>query len=90
MSPGDGRGRPPKEAAPETPTKKSEASLPPSSLAALRFKDAYAVLLIGRAARRHVFFGLPAAERAVNRAHARGDYAELVLVQLLPVGGDVR
>src|SRR3954454_11421773 len=52
-----------------------------------RFKDAYAVLVIGKAARRHVFFGLPAAQRAVDRARARGDYAELVLVRLEPVVG---
>lgn len=51
-----------------------------------RFKDAYAVLVIGKASRRHVFFGLPAATKAVDRAHARGAYAELVLVQLVPVG----
>jgi hypothetical protein len=52
-----------------------------------RFRDAYAVVVIGKAARRHVFFGLPAAERAVKRAHDRGDYAELVLVRLMPVTG---
>ena len=51
-----------------------------------RFHDAYAVVVIGKAARRHVFFGLPAAERAVDRAHARGDFADLVLVRLVPVG----
>jgi hypothetical protein len=51
-----------------------------------RVKDAYAVLVIGKAARRHVFFGLPGAQKAVDRAHARGDFAELVLVQLVPVG----
>lgn len=49
-------------------------------------KDAYAVLVVGKAARRHVFFGLPSAQRAVDRAHARGDFADLVLVRLVPVG----
>jgi hypothetical protein len=52
-----------------------------------RFEDAYAVVVIGKATRRHVFFGLPAAERTVKRAHDRGDYAELVLVRLIPVTG---
>lgn len=62
-------------------------SSPPLSVDVVsRFKDAYAVLVIGKAARRHVFFGLPGAQKAVDRAHARGDFAELVLVQLLPVG----
>lgn len=49
-------------------------------------KDAYAVLVVGKAKRRHVFFGLPAAQKAVERAHARGDFADLVLVKLTPVG----
>lgn len=51
-----------------------------------RFHDAYAVVVIGKAARRHVFFGLPSAQRAVDRARARGDFADLVLVKLTPVG----
>ena len=38
-----------------------------------RFADAYAVLVVGKATRRHVFFNLPAAERAVDRAHSRGE-----------------
>jgi hypothetical protein len=54
--------------------------------AVARFQDAYAVVVIGKAARRHVFFGLPAAQRAVDRARARGDFADLVLVRLVPVG----
>lgn len=49
-------------------------------------KDAYAVVVIGKVKRRHVFFGLPAAQKAVDRAHARGDFADLVLVRLTPVG----
>lgn len=51
-----------------------------------KFQDAYAVVVIGKASRRHVFFGLPAAQKAVERAHARGDFADLVLVRLTPVG----
>ena len=54
-----------------------------------RFTDAYAVLVVGKATRRHVFFNLPAAERAVDRAHSRGDDAVLVLVRLVPVAGTV-
>lgn len=50
-----------------------------------RFADAYAVLVVGKATRRHVFFNLPAAERAVDRAHSRGDDAALVLLRLVPV-----
>lgn len=49
-------------------------------------KDAYAVLVVGKASRRRVLFGLPAAEKAVARAHARGDYAELLLVKIVPAG----
>ena len=54
-----------------------------------RFADAYAVLVVGKATRRHVFFNLPAAERAVDRAHSRGDEAVLVLVRLVPVADTV-
>jgi hypothetical protein len=63
---------------------------PPTPLAVSRIKDAYAVLVIGKATRRHVLFGLPSAQRAVDRARARGDYAELVLVRLVPVGEALR
>ena len=77
----------------EIPAKVSNESIvtgtdiSPSPEVISRFKDAYAVLVIGKVARRHVFFGLPAAQKAVDRAHARGDYAELILVRLVPVGG---
>ena len=85
--------RPPEEAQPEIPAKASSTRLAagndisPSPEVVSRFKDAYAVLVIGKVARRHVFFGLPAAQKAVERAHARGDHAELMLVRLVPVGG---
>ena len=49
------------------------------------FRDCYAVLVRGKTVRRHLYFNLPAAERAVKRAHARGASAELVLVRLVPV-----
>lgn len=52
-----------------------------------RFHDAYAVLVTGKAVRRHVYFNLPSAQRAVERAHARGADAELILVRLVPVDG---
>lgn len=54
-----------------------------------RFADAYAVLVVGKATRRHVFFNLPAAERAVDRALSRGDDAALVLLRLVPVADTV-
>jgi len=37
--------------------------------------------------RRHLYFNLPAAERVVRNANARGDRAEMILVQLVPVRG---
>ncbi len=49
------------------------------------FRTSYAVLVRGRTVRRHLYFNLPAAERTVKRAEARGDRAELVLVRLVPV-----
>ena len=49
------------------------------------FRNCYAVLVRGKAVRRHLFFNLPAATRAVNRAKARGDRAEMILVRLVPV-----
>lgn len=45
------------------------------------FRNAYAVLVRGRSVRRH----LPGAQRAVERARARGDQADMVLVRLVPV-----
>lgn len=81
------RGRPRQEGGPVNST---DYSIPSGEIrpreAVVRFQDAYAVVVIGKAARRHVFFGLPAAQRAVDRALARGDFADLVLVRLLPVG----
>ncbi len=49
------------------------------------FRGAYAVLVRGKTVRRHLYFSLPAAERVVKRAHARGDQADLMLVKLVPV-----
>lgn len=49
------------------------------------FRESFAVLVRGKTVRRHLYFNLPAADRAVRRARARGDYAEMVLVQLVPV-----
>ncbi len=53
--------------------------------AAVFFRGAYAVLVRGRSVRRHLYFNLPGAQRAVERARARGDRADMVLVQLVPV-----
>lgn len=49
------------------------------------FRTSFAVLVRGLSVRRHLYFDLPAAERTVRRAEARGDQAELVLVRLVPV-----
>ena len=49
------------------------------------FRNSYAVLVRGRTVRRHLYFNLPAAQRAVERARARGDQADMVLVRLVPV-----
>lgn len=49
------------------------------------FRDSYAVIVRGRSVRRHLYFNLPAAERTVKRARARGAVAEMVLVKLVPV-----
>lgn len=49
------------------------------------FRNSYAVLVRGKCVRRHLYFNLPAAQRAVERALARGDRADLVLVRLVPV-----
>lgn len=51
------------------------------------FRNCFAVLVRGKTVRRHLYFNLPAAERAVRRAQGRGDHAEMVLVQLVPVRG---
>jgi hypothetical protein len=53
--------------------------------AALFFRDSYAVLVRGKTTRRHLYFNLPAAERAVQRALARGADADMVLVRLVRV-----
>lgn len=50
-----------------------------------RLTDCYAVVVAGKTIRKHLYFGLPAAERAVRQAHARGAVAHLVLVRLVPV-----
>jgi hypothetical protein len=55
------------------------------SNAASYFRNSYAVLVRGKSVRRHLYFNLPAAERAVKRALARGDKADLILVKLVPV-----
>ena len=49
------------------------------------FRNCYAVLVRGKTIRRHLYFNLPAADRVVKRALARGDRADLVLVRLVPV-----
>lgn len=53
--------------------------------ASVFFRDSYAVLVRGKSVRRHLYFNLPAAERCVTRALARGDHAEMILVRLVPV-----
>jgi hypothetical protein len=53
-----------------------------------RFRNAHAVLVRGKVDRRHLFFSLDAAERAVRRALERGDRAEMILVELVPVRGE--
>ncbi len=57
----------------------------PDSVAASAFRNCFAVLVRGKSVRRHLYFNLPAAERTVKRARERGDRADLVLVQLVPV-----
>lgn len=52
-----------------------------------RFDQAYAILVTGKTTRRQLYFGLPAAQKAVERARARGAHAELILVQLKVVDG---
>jgi len=53
--------------------------------AAAFFRNCYAVLVRGKTVRRHLYFNLPAADRAVKRAQARGAAADMVLVRLVPV-----
>lgn len=59
-----------------------------ASAATVAFRDAYAVLVRGKSVRRRLFLSIAAAERTVKRAHARGAFAEMVLVKMVPV--DVR
>lgn len=49
------------------------------------FRTSFAVLVRGKRVHRHLYFNLPAAERAVRRAHDRGDAADMILVELVPV-----
>ena len=49
------------------------------------FRNSYAVLVRGKSVRRHLYFNLPAAQRALERAEKRGDRAEMILVRLVPV-----
>ncbi len=60
-----------------------ESSVNPS--AAEAFRHAYAVLVRGKSVRRHLYLSIAAAERTVKRAHARGAFAEMVLVKMVPV-----
>lgn len=53
--------------------------------AARRLTDCYAVIVAGKAVRKHLYFNLPAAQRAAERATARGAEAHLILVRLVPV-----
>ena len=48
------------------------------------FADCFAVVVYGRSVRRHIYLALASAERAVHRAHERGDDASMTLVRLLP------
>lgn len=89
---GQHRGRPIPEAAPEGKSITTDTSILQSDAAdrsemgsADFFRTSFAVLVRGRTVRRHLYFNLPAAERTVRRAHARGDKAELILVRLVPV-----
>lgn len=51
-----------------------------------RFDQAYALLVTGRATRRHIYFNLPSAQKAIDRARARGADAELMLVRITVEG----
>ncbi len=61
------------------------AIVAPDSAPGLAFRNAYGVLVRGKSVRRHLYLSLSAAERTVKRARERGDRADLVLVQLVPV-----
>lgn len=50
-----------------------------------RLRHCYAVVVAGKTIRKHLYFNLPAAQRAVTRAEARGAVAHMILVQLVPV-----
>lgn len=50
-----------------------------------RLRDCYAVVVAGKTVRKHLYFNLPAAQRAVARAKDRGATAHLILVRLVPV-----
>lgn len=80
------------EAAPESvvatlPQNTETAPVPHLTAAAARSRlaDCYAVVAAGKSVRKHLYFNLPSAERAVRRAHARGADAHLILVRLVPV-----
>lgn len=73
------------EGVPNNPTATDSTRRDESSLAPVA---GYAMLLHtghGRY-RRRLFLTLAAAERAVERARDRGQYAELILVRVVPVG----
>lgn len=74
---------PEQRTAPEsTPRGDHEASAAPSPILPDEFfRTSFAVLVRGKSVRRHLYFNLPAAERAVKRARARGDRADLLLDQ---------
>lgn len=50
-----------------------------------RVTGAYAVVVAGKTIRRHLYLNLPSAERAVQRAEARGHTAHMILVRLTPI-----
>lgn len=51
-----------------------------------RLTGAFAVIVAGKTVRKHLYFNLPAAQRAVARAETRGATAHMILVRLVPVG----
>jgi hypothetical protein len=61
---------------------------PDDATAEARFTHCHAVLVQGKVDRRHLFLSLDSAERAVRRATERGDHAEMILVELVPVRGE--
>ena len=69
------------------------AEFPPSlsaAQAALTVDDKHALVVVSTTGtahvRRRVLFSLPSAQAAVDRAHARGQTAQIVLVRLASVG----